>query len=388
MAKLDYSKWDHIEVSDDEDDTHPNIDTPSLFRWRHQARLERDEAWRKEKAEFEASYKAFLQKYNTCQQKLAEAKQSNSADLPELMEQMKQLEKEDQEWQPKVEEFKKKDRLRPWNIDTICREGKSKTIINSAALKHEEAPPTDDSEEAAINRLKDFVNKHNKDIRRFGLFQKPLDSQNCLLENPFLVCEETANQLVLWCIDLAMEEKFELMNHVSHQCIVMQFMLELAKSLKCDPRACIRPFFAKFMNPEPEYQKAFDDELTAFRERIRARAKVRLEEAMAKLEEEEREKRLGPGGLDPIEVFDSLPAALQECFEKKDVERLKTVLCKMDPKDAEYHMKRCVDSGLWVDNVNQQEDETGGPDQETDTKVPTTSNGGDTIANVAPDPIV
>ena len=29
---VDYRKWDHIEVSDDEDDTHPNIDTPSLFR--------------------------------------------------------------------------------------------------------------------------------------------------------------------------------------------------------------------------------------------------------------------------------------------------------------------------------------------------------------------
>ena len=41
MSKLDYSKWDHIEVSDDEDDTHPNVDTPSLFRWRHQARLDR-----------------------------------------------------------------------------------------------------------------------------------------------------------------------------------------------------------------------------------------------------------------------------------------------------------------------------------------------------------
>ncbi|VDQ08718.1 unnamed protein product [Trichobilharzia regenti] len=75
------------------------------------------------------------------------------------------------------------------------------------------------------------------------------------------------------------------MDHVSHQCIVMQFMLELAKSLKCDPRACIRPFFAKFINPEPEYQKAFNDELSAFRERIRARAKVRLEEAMMQLEE-------------------------------------------------------------------------------------------------------
>ncbi len=46
---VDYSKWDNIEVSDDEDETHPNIDTPSLFRWRHQARLDREEEARKEK---------------------------------------------------------------------------------------------------------------------------------------------------------------------------------------------------------------------------------------------------------------------------------------------------------------------------------------------------
>ena len=29
------------QVSDDEDDTHPNIDTPSLFKWRHEARVQR-----------------------------------------------------------------------------------------------------------------------------------------------------------------------------------------------------------------------------------------------------------------------------------------------------------------------------------------------------------
>lgn len=46
---------------------------------------------------------------------------------------------------------------------------------------------------------------------------------------------------------------------------------------------------------------------------------------------------------------------MKECFEKKDVEMLKKVLCAMDPKDVEYHMKRCVDSGLWVDNVNPSE---------------------------------
>lgn len=29
---------------------------------------------------------------------------------------------------------------------------------------------------------------------------------------------------------------------------------------------------------------------------------------MKELEEEERQKRLGPGGLDPVEVYESLPA--------------------------------------------------------------------------------
>jgi cell division cycle protein 37 len=37
-----FRKKDHIEVSpDDEDDTHPNIDTPSLFKWRHEPRVQR-----------------------------------------------------------------------------------------------------------------------------------------------------------------------------------------------------------------------------------------------------------------------------------------------------------------------------------------------------------
>lgn len=74
-------------------------------------------------------------------------------------------------------------------------------------MEHEQPQAdSEDSEEAAINRLKEFVNKHNKDIRKFGMFQKPIDSQNFLIEHPFLVCDETANQLVLWCIDLAIEE--------------------------------------------------------------------------------------------------------------------------------------------------------------------------------------
>jgi hypothetical protein len=61
---------------------------------------------------------------------------------------------------------------------------------------------------------------------------------------------------------------------------------------------------------DPEYKKAFDDELVAFKERIRRRALEKIEEQMeeARQEEElERQSRLGPGGLDPVEVFETLP---------------------------------------------------------------------------------
>lgn len=40
-------------------------------------------------------------------------------------------------------------------------------------------------------------------------------------------------------------QKCALMEQVAHQTIVMQFILELAKSLKVDPRACFRQFFTK-----------------------------------------------------------------------------------------------------------------------------------------------
>ncbi len=50
-------------MSDDEDDTHPNIDTPSLFRWRHQARVERMTQAEQEKAEFEKSKKELVTFY-------------------------------------------------------------------------------------------------------------------------------------------------------------------------------------------------------------------------------------------------------------------------------------------------------------------------------------
>ena len=58
-------------------------------------------------------------------------------------------------------------------------------------------------------------------------------------------------------------------------------------------------------------------------------------------------EQLGPGGLDPAEVFETLPRVMQEAFGSRDVEELKKALTSMPADDAQYHMKRCIDSGLW-----------------------------------------
>lgn len=348
MSRIDYSVWDHIEVSDDEDDTHPNIDTPSLFRWRHQARVERMEEFQRKGEDLSKSLSESRRKLAEAQKKVQELSLSTTddakADLSKAQSEEKKLRKEEREWEKKLEDHNREEKKMPWNVDTLSKEGFSKSIVN---VNPETAEETEEQKE---QKHKTFVEKNEKQIKHFGMLRRWDDSQKYLSDNPHLVCEETANYLVIMCIDLEVEEKHALMEQVAHQTIVMQFILELAKSLKVDPRGCFRQFFAKIKTADQQYQDAFNDELESFKERVRGRAKIRIEKAMKEYEEEERQKRLGPGGLDPVEVYESLPSEMQKCFDDKDIQMLQDVISKMDPTEAKVHMKRCIESGLWVPN--------------------------------------
>ncbi|KAL6102632.1 cdc37 [Pungitius sinensis] len=348
MSRIDYSVWDHIEVSDDEDDTHPNIDTPSLFRWRHQARVERMEDFEKKSEEMNKALGECRRKLAEAQKKIQELSISSTddakAELSKAQAEEKKLKKEERDWEKKSAELSREEKKMPWNVDTLSKEGFSKSVVN---VKPDSA---DETEEEKEHKHKTFVEKYEKQIKHFGMMRRWDDSQKYLSDNSDLVCEETANYLVIMCIDLEVEEKHSLMEQVAHQTIVMQFILELAKSLKVDPRGCFRQFFAKIKTADQQYQDAFNDELESFKERVRGRAKIRIEKAMKEYEEEERQKRLGPGGLDPVEVYESLPAEMQKCFDDKDIQMLQEVISKMDPTEAKVHMKKCIESGLWVPN--------------------------------------
>jgi hypothetical protein len=43
---------------------------------------------------------------------------------------------------------------------------------------------------------------------------------------------------------------------------------------------------------------------------------------------------IGPGGLDPYEVFEALPENMQTCFESQDIAGLQKLLAEMDAVEA------------------------------------------------------
>jgi len=344
---LDYSKWDNIEVSDDEDDTHPNVDTPSLFRWRHKARIEREEQMRSERF-------ALDREGDKIKKKLKKLK----IDDPNR----KKIEKEYDSWKSKEVEMADKERKAPKNVDNLSKEMENKTLINKPRPDYKAYDKMTDEEKE--NSYKEFMEQYRDKVKEFGMMSKPKDSEALLRKFPDLVCDHTASYLVVWCIDLQQENKTELMNHVAHQTISMQFILELAKGLNKHPADCFPAFYKRLevndgSEQSKQYHSAFLDELNSFKERVKIRAKQRIEEAekaaaeQEAAEEEEvemtKEERIqqSPGGLDPSEVFENLPEELQECFISRDTEKLQDLINNQTKKYI-GHMRDCVLSGLWV----------------------------------------
>jgi len=332
---VDYSKWKNIEISDDEDETHPNIDTPSLFRWRHQARTERMEELDREKRTLEEEKK----KVTNALKEVREKVQKNEGNLTELQKSLIELETKSKSLTLDEEKLKNKEKLAPWNVDTISKPGFAKTVINK---KPEKENYDNLTEEEKSEKMKKFVENNEKLLKQYGMLRKFEDSKRFLSNNNHLVCEDTANYLVIWCLNLEMEGKSELMGHVAHQCICMQFILESAKQLDVDPRACVSTFFSRIQVAEAEYKVQFDNEVIAFKERIKARAVVKLEEAAAEAEEEERKAKEEQERIAKEKIEQKLAE-----FEKSEIERLeneKKVLLQQqklkEEEDKENERKR------------------------------------------------
>lgn len=337
---VDYSKWKKIEISDDEDDTHPNIDTPSLFRWRHQARLQRQEEQRKANEEVEKK-RALLK------QKLQEQEKEKEKELSE--EERQKLAEELAETERKEMELRKRQARQPWNVDTIGQETWSGTVLNKNVLNK---PKTQEEityeKEADVIGYEGHVAAYEAEMRQFAFQANFEERRRYLVAHPNLVHQYTVDYLSLWCISLKLEGKQALLECVARQAVTIQMILSLASTLGggIDPRSCLGVFFERSARAKAKFERMFEDELAEFMERVSKAEQYRLEKALAE-QEKDPQALIGPGGLNAQEVFESLPEQLQECFQTRSHEHIERVLGAMDPEEAEYHLKRCIDAGLW-----------------------------------------
>ncbi|XP_047425582.1 hsp90 co-chaperone Cdc37-like 1 [Mugil cephalus] len=176
------------------------------------------------------------------------------------------------------------------------------------------------SVETDQDKCETFLQKYEQELRHFGMLRRWDDSQRFLADMPHLICQETANYLILWCTRLQQEGKEALMEQVAHQAVVMQFILEMASNSQQDPRGCFREFFHKAKEGQDVYLEVFHTELEAFKQRV----KEYTLKCRADTSNMEQQNTGTNCRLDPKEALDSLPPV------------------------AEYPVKRCLDAGLWT----------------------------------------
>lgn len=339
-----YRKWDHIEISDDEDDTHPNVDTPSLFKWRHEARIKKEQEEKERKAREHAESKLREQRASQLQAQIDELSVVPQAPvvLDELKHELDETKTQEAIFRQKEAELERMEKLHPkWNVDNISKPKHDRTLINKSAPKAE-------SKESEGDALQKYFKDNGTVLQQFGMLSKSEDSHKWLKEHLSLLCDHMGSYLVIWAIDLEVEKKHELVKRVAHQCVTIQFILEIAKSMQRDPRSCVDNFFSRIKTAEALYLQGFNEEQENLIKRIKERAQVRLEDAQKQVEEEERAARLGPAGLDPLEVLAELPPKMREAFETQNTPLLRASFAELSPEQFQITYKRVVGSGLWV----------------------------------------
>jgi len=451
MSKgFDYSKWDNIELSDDEDDVHPNIDRESWFRMKHRSRVEREEREEVEKKKIGVESKGDNLRIEEITRTLASI--NNADDSDDELEDVEGLEAEllslQKHEKVRIERLDEMERNRKWNVDNMCEVVEDRSIVNpkagvsafsdsgyalpdegaddagngdkkkameekganidvvpvdatspattatttandtnstTASTKKKEltsasssstkvtktaskkkkvepskptkpkAGPTPAS--IAMLSYHEFTEKYAKLLEEFMLQSSLSQSRDFLIQHgDILLQENAANYLLLASLEDEMNGLRDKMKLTARQSQLISNIVELAKSLKNHPGNVIVPFFKRM--EEKEHLNGFMVGCDGFVQNLIKRAVVKrkeIDDERAQEEEEggvnlqdiPKEERLGPGGLDPVEVFESLPVILQEAFESRDTDELKKALVAMPPDEAELHMKRCVDAGLW-----------------------------------------
>lgn len=241
-----YSKWDNIELSDDEEGMHPNIDKSLMIRIRREQREKR-------KAE-EASERARLEALGT----------------PEAKKQLEELE-----------------RNKKWCADDLCTVVSERTIINRSA---EEGQKQRAAEEAVIATLSEDqqaeikmqkVFEKEDILKEFAKITDIEDAESWLRQKSNLINEDSANWMLLHMLSLEMDGKSWEMEIATRNYLMLRNILDLAANAGGPPGQVLQPFFLQIKQKDKLAE--LTNEAKVFAKKIKARAieKKKEEKEMA-----------------------------------------------------------------------------------------------------------
>jgi len=275
---VDYSKWDNIWISSDDDaDCHPNIDK---YAWRRLKQRMRDE-------------------------------KGESVNEPELIDK--------------------------WNSTNINKK--------PDVIKQPQENP-----EVYIEECRSLIDE-------FSDITDKIKADGFLIANPRIVSQLTEGYLITKAVDLAVEDENNAnIRLYAERCLQVHNINQSANAANIPPQTSVPLFYKQLKNQQKaqEYDREFSKQLQEILGRIETRREERLQEALANPpkpempEEVLEEAPVGPGGLHPQEVLDSLPEGIQQAFVTQDKEALMSEFEKLDKETANYHLQRCIDSGLWT----------------------------------------
>ena len=166
-----------------------------------------------------------------------------------------------------------------------------------------------------------------------------------------LLAEHAQSYILLSCLENEMNGNTAKAELECRHSQVLSHVCELATSMGKNPRDMVLPFFVRMQ--EEVHNRGFLEQVAGFVKRIKTRAIAKRKEMDAEAAanpeyvEMTEEERLGPGGLDPVQVMETLPQSMQDAFQARDIPALQAALDAMPADEASKHMKRCIDSGLW-----------------------------------------
>lgn len=269
-----------------------------------------------------------------------------------------------------VDKAAKLENKRPLHINNVCKVTEERTIIQSNDGSRSDRTKT--GETFSVDEYQVFKEEHKALLDRFRDASWEESREMLTSQGHILMDENSNNYFMLTTLEEQMKGNTEMVNKLGRQGQIISQIYQLAEPMKRPPRDLVPRFFEKFERDESRaaFQEGVDHFLKQIAKRAVDKKKEQEEEAaaaaataaqqQAPAEEElqpvslveamhsmSKEERMGPGGLDPVDVFETLPEELQECFRSGDVEMLKQVAASMDPQEFQDHFQRCIDCGLW-----------------------------------------